>query len=267
MHGTSQGQIPVPVTSIGGLVTLARPETVPEGASPRNYDWDYLVGSGQTRPGLTSVYALVDDTLGPNSPGVAASSTWTNAVALKNSTSGFAQFSPAENANAINATEFAFSLPGTDSPTGVIVAATAYGNAPVTLLAQLLINGLPAGTPKPVTLSTTPATVTFGTSVDLWGTTLLAAQANALNFGVQFYAAVSSGFNLATAFVQNAQLSIAVNTGNSNFQYITTFTDQHGNVKNLSVDADGNFWVENVVMYWKFELPVLTAIESWAFCT
>ena len=181
MHGTSQGQIPVPVTSIGGLVTLARPETVPEGASPRNYDWDYLVGSGQTRPGLTSVYALVDDTLGPNSPSAASSSTWTNAIALENSTSGFAQFSPAENSNAINATEFAFSLPGTDSPVGVIVTATAYGNAPVTLLAQLLINGLPAGTPKPVTLGTTPATVTFGTSVDLWDTTLLAAQANALN--------------------------------------------------------------------------------------
>lgn len=246
MHGTSQGQIPVPVTSIGGLVTLARPETVPEGASPRNYDWDYVVGLGQTRPGLTSVYALVDDTLGPNSPSAASSSTWTNAIALENSTSGFAQFSPAENSNAINATEFAFSLPGTDSPVGVIVAATAYGNAPVTLLAQLLINGLPVGTPKSVTLGTTPATVTFGTSIDLWGTTLSAAQANALNFGVQFSAIPSGGFNLATAFVQNAQLSIAVNTGNSNFQYVTTFTDQQGNVKNLSIDADGNFWVENV---------------------
>ena len=246
MHGTSQGQIPVPVTSIGGLVTLARPETVPEGASPRNYDWDYLVGSGQTRPGLTSVYAIVDNTLGPNSPGAASSSTWTNAIALENSTSGFAQFSPAENPNSINATEFAFSLPGTDSPVGVIVTATAYGNAPVTLLAQLLINGLPAGTPKSVTLGTTPATVTFGTSVDLWGTTLSAAQANALNFGVQFSAAVSGGFNLATAFVQNAQLSIAVNTGTSNFQYITTFTDQQGIVRNLAIDADGNFWVENV---------------------
>jgi hypothetical protein len=242
LHGT---QTPVPITTIGGLVTLARPETIPEGASPRNYDWDYLVGSGQTRPGLTSVYVLVDETLGPNSPNAAASATWTNPTALIG-TSGFALSTAADSANFITATDFAFTAPDTDSPTGVVVTATAYGNAPINLIAQLLINGNIAGTPKSITLSTTATLITFGTLIDLWGTNLSAAQANALSFGVQFLVAPSGGLNLATAFVQNVQLSIGVNTGTSNFQYITTFTDQQANVRNLSIDADGNFWVENV---------------------
>ena len=55
MHGTSAGA-PVILSGYGGLVTLAKPESVPEGASPRTYDGDYDIGSWKTRPGLTSVY-------------------------------------------------------------------------------------------------------------------------------------------------------------------------------------------------------------------
>jgi hypothetical protein len=42
--------------TFGGLVTLASPENVPEGASPRCFDVDFIVGSAFTRPGLVSVY-------------------------------------------------------------------------------------------------------------------------------------------------------------------------------------------------------------------
>jgi hypothetical protein len=41
---------------MGGLITLADPRDLPEGASPRNWDVDYRVGSVYTRPGLVSVY-------------------------------------------------------------------------------------------------------------------------------------------------------------------------------------------------------------------
>lgn len=44
------------LSSFGGLVTEASPSDLPEGASPLNWDVDFLVGSVLTRPGLSSVY-------------------------------------------------------------------------------------------------------------------------------------------------------------------------------------------------------------------
>lgn len=41
-----------------GLITLADAQDLPEGASPRNWDIDYLVGSVKTRAGLSSVFTF-----------------------------------------------------------------------------------------------------------------------------------------------------------------------------------------------------------------
>ena len=41
---------------MGGLVTACNPQDLPEGASPRCYDVDFIVGSCFTRAGLQSVY-------------------------------------------------------------------------------------------------------------------------------------------------------------------------------------------------------------------
>ena len=73
MHGTSAG-MPVTLSGLGGLVTLAKPETLPEGASPRTYDGDYDVGSWKTRAGLTNYYNQAVSDIGPNLPTVQASS-------------------------------------------------------------------------------------------------------------------------------------------------------------------------------------------------
>ena len=45
---------------MGGLVTFASPQDLPEGASPRNYDVDYIVGSVFQRPGLQNVYVYAN---------------------------------------------------------------------------------------------------------------------------------------------------------------------------------------------------------------
>src|SRR5271154_1145598 len=42
---------------MGGLITLADARDLPEGASPRCWDVDFIVGSVFTRPGLQSVYS------------------------------------------------------------------------------------------------------------------------------------------------------------------------------------------------------------------
>src|SRR5882757_5402458 len=77
MHGTSGG-VPVPINSYGGLVTLADPSSVPEGASPRTHDTDFLVGEVHSRPGLTSVYAFEGSHTTANGGGIAVGTgvTW-----------------------------------------------------------------------------------------------------------------------------------------------------------------------------------------------
>ena len=82
MHGTSSGT-PVVLSGMGGLVTLAKPESVPEGASPRTYDTDFDVGSEKTRAGLTSVYSFSGGGIGPQGGSSAADvvttgNTWVN---------------------------------------------------------------------------------------------------------------------------------------------------------------------------------------------
>jgi len=46
--------------TLGGLITFASPQDLPEGSSPRNWDVDYIVGSVMTRPGLAPVYAFAN---------------------------------------------------------------------------------------------------------------------------------------------------------------------------------------------------------------
>lgn len=59
---------PVVLDMLGGLVATARPEDIPEGASPRCYDVDFVVGRFTQRPGLSSVYTNVLTQFGPNPP-------------------------------------------------------------------------------------------------------------------------------------------------------------------------------------------------------
>ncbi|HEX8711218.1 MAG TPA: hypothetical protein VF730_05045 [Terracidiphilus sp.] len=74
---------PVVLDMLGGLVATARPEDIPEGASPRCYDVDFVVGRFTQRPGLSSVYTNVLTEFGPNPPTTATdvdteSMPWTN---------------------------------------------------------------------------------------------------------------------------------------------------------------------------------------------
>jgi hypothetical protein len=62
---------PVVLDSFGGIVSIARPEDIPEGASPRCNDIDFLVGRFIQRPGLESVYTNVQTEFGPVTGSVA----------------------------------------------------------------------------------------------------------------------------------------------------------------------------------------------------
>ncbi len=78
---------------MGGLVTLAKPESVPEGASSRTYDTDYDVGSAGSRAGTTSVYTFASaETVGPNGGGAAAGSAWLNPSNILHDDGSFTSF-------------------------------------------------------------------------------------------------------------------------------------------------------------------------------
>ena len=148
-------------------------------------------------------------------------------------------------ANYINATTFGFSIPPTTSITGVLLTLVGFASAPCDLSAQLLVNGLPVGNVKTIALPTSAQTFTIGSLSDLWGNFLTPDNANSLDFGVQLVALPTS-FPLATVSLDSETLTLGLNTGTDNFQFITTFTAQNGDVKNIALDANGNLYVEDV---------------------
>lgn len=62
---------PVILDAFSGLVCTARPEDVPESASPRCYDVDFVVGRFIQRPGLQGEYTYGGSTFGPLGGGTA----------------------------------------------------------------------------------------------------------------------------------------------------------------------------------------------------
>lgn len=53
-----QGLQSAPLDVFGGLVTNAGPESLPHGASPLNWDVDFITGSVFTRAGLVDSYTF-----------------------------------------------------------------------------------------------------------------------------------------------------------------------------------------------------------------
>jgi hypothetical protein len=244
-HGNSGA--PLVLSGLGGLVTLAGSDSVPMGASPRTYDTDFDVGNAKTRPGLTNVYPIANASIGPNPPTLAASTTWTDPNALLTTGVSFASVgAPGSPVDFITATEFAFNVPSTTTVVGLTVSLTAYATVAtgVFLTAQLVVNGTPIGVIKQTLLPDVPTVLTFGAPTDNWGNVLSMAVVNEASFGIQFSAWSLTA--LQTAFINGCTMTIGANTGTSNFQYITTFTAQDGSVRNLALDASGNFYVENL---------------------
>lgn len=56
---SNEGTLELPIEVIGGLVSNIAPSDLPHGASPDCQDIQFQIGSGKTRPGITSLYTLV----------------------------------------------------------------------------------------------------------------------------------------------------------------------------------------------------------------
>jgi hypothetical protein len=60
------GKQSVTLDTFGGLVTMANPHDLPEGASPQNNDVDFILGTVRSRPPLLNVFQIASDIAGPN---------------------------------------------------------------------------------------------------------------------------------------------------------------------------------------------------------
>lgn len=244
MHGTSAGT-PVVLSGYGGLVTLAKPDSVPEGASPRTYDTDFSVGGVGTRDGLRSLYFTTPSAVGPNPATIATSTTWNSPGNILLNDGSFTTQVPVNVSNFIDLTHFVFSIPGTSAVTGILITVTGFSSLPCNLVARLIIGGSVSLGFEVVALPQSSGTVIFGGLTDNWGMALTPALINAAGFGVEFLAS-DSGNPLTTVSLDFATITIGVNPGTSNFNFITTFVAQNGDVKNFSLDANGNFFIEDV---------------------
>lgn len=217
---------------MGGLVTYAGPDSLPSGVSPRCHDVDFAVGSVKSRKGTRGVYSFSGNSI--VKPGTSAvSSAWTNpqnaySTTLYASASG-------TSVGPLDVTQFVFDV--SQQVAGITVNLKGSCNTTGTITAQLLQGGVPVGIPK--TLSCPVAS--FGGPLDLWGAT---PNVNDTAFGVRFTA--DSAFTLASFLLNECAITVSLAAGAANFQYVKSFPSSNGTLRTLAIDADGEWWVEDV---------------------
>lgn len=231
MHNLS-GKAAVTLQTMGGLVTYAGPDSLPAGVSPRCHDVDFSVGSVKSRKGTRGVYSFAGNSVA--GPGTHAVSTdWTNpsnafSTTLYASGSGL-------HVGALDVTQFAFDV--SQPVTGIKVTLNGRCNTPGEITAQLIQGGVPVGIPKTLTCPV----ASFGGALDLWGATL---NVNDTTFGVRFTA--DSAFALAAFLLNSVSIAVSLAAASANFQYVKSFPASNGTLKTLAIDAEGEWWVEDV---------------------
>lgn len=242
--------IDVPLQIAGGLVCSARPEDLPEGASPRTYDTDFMIGRWRQRAGTRSVYTFAGLTAGPSSGGLAVNAAggnpWSNPSNILAGDGAYAtaNFILGGVSNGLNVTEFGYNLPSSVGTTGIQIALRGFASSTTTVKVQLLANGSPVGTPLSEPMNSAVSVINLGGPNSTWGVNLNSAFVNATTFGVQI--TVSSGFNLATAFLDFVSITVFQTPPLTDFNYVKSFESSNGSLKTLAVDAAGTWWVEDV---------------------
>ena len=146
--------------------------------------------------------------------------------------------------DAIDITEFGFSIPSTATPQGFMGDVLAMGSAGgETLSMQMLKNGVPVGTPETVTLSTVPETYSFGGFNDLFGASWTYSDLNNLHFGIRLTITSTAPSNVSIGY---STLQAYFTPTQRNYNYVTTFKDSFGSIRTLALDANGEWWIENV---------------------
>ena len=245
---------PVVLDTLGGLVATARPEDIPEGASPRTSDTDFIVGRVIQRAGLQNVYSYAPNSFGPNNGGVATDVTdrgnpWTNFWLNPNNilvddgnftTSGVA--SPL-GSDPLRITSYNFAVPSSNSITGIVVRLKGYAPG-ATVFAQLLLGGVTVGTQKSITLPTTNGFVQLGAPNDTWGAALTYALVDSLGFGVELLCYGETGPQ--TIALDACEITVYTSEASTNFLGLMDANLDSIDLTTLALDAMGLVWQEDV---------------------
>lgn len=240
---------PVILDTLGGLVCTARPEDIPEGASPRTNDTDFIVGRVIQRAGEQSVYSFGANTFGPNNGGVAVSVPpflggvpWTNPgnILLNNGTFTTSAAGSAFKTEFLLVNGFNFALPSNVTVLGIQVDIAGY-TPNGTLKAQLFKGGGAVGFGAILPLPSSNGIVTFGGPSDMWGTSWLFSDIDATNFGVEL---TGSSSVAATIALTSCRVTVFCTEALTNFNGLLTanLTD----LTTLALDAMGLVWKEDV---------------------
>ena len=144
----------------------------------------------------------------------------------------------------LDVTEYAFSVPSSGTPQGFALSVLGYASGAATLNVQMLKAGIPVGTVETVALSIgTPTTVMLGGINDLFGGTWAYSDLNNVQFGVRLWVTAASP---VTVYLSNEVLTADFVPTQVNFNYVTTFEDDFQTIRTLALDANGQWWVENV---------------------
>ena len=153
-------------------------------------------------------------------------------------------FSGLASSDALDVTQFGFSISAGHTPQGILVTVKGYSSAPTTLNLQMLKAGSPIGNVESIALNVGgPTTVTLGGINDLFGASWLYSDLNNTGFGVRL---TISGAAATTAFIGYVTLQPYFLPTQENFNYIATYEDDFGDIYNVALDAAGDFWIEYV---------------------
>lgn len=230
-------------------MSYAGADSLPSGVSPRCHDVDFEVGSVKSRKGTRGVYSFSGNSV-VNPGSAASSSVWAN-PANAFSTTAFAT-ATGGSIGPIVVTQFAFDE--SQSVTGISVGLNALCNVPGSITAQLTIDGSPVGIPQ---TSTCPVNF-FGGALDTWG--IPGININDTTFGVQFTA--SSAFALAAFQLNSVAITLYVSAALTNFQYLKSFISSNGDIKTIAIDANGEWWIEDVTNDPGVLTPLLSGLPT-----
>jgi hypothetical protein len=136
---------------------------------------------------------------------------------------------------------FSFAVPATSGISGIGVSFVAYSSLTTNLSVQMIKAEVPVGTPKSVTLSSTPTIYTIGASNDLWGTTWISSDINNTGFGVQI-----TGSGVGTTFAKDLDILAYLTPSLADFLYVKTYEQNNGQITTLALDDSGIMWKEDV---------------------
>jgi hypothetical protein len=254
------GTAPAILDTFSGLITLADPTTLPMGGSPRNQNVDFNVGSVFTRDGLENIFTYENAAVGP-SPGTVAANLpggtpWINPNAVLSNNGFFASNTIAPlttlDLDVLEIVHFAFSVPSTATVQGFSISVEAYATIGGTLHVQMVKDGVAVGNVESIALNVgSPTTLTLGGMNDLFGESWTFADLNNTAFGIQLSAQgppfVDPRFGGGTIFIGFTTLTCFFAPAQNNYNYVTTFEDEFGDIFTIALDSSGQFFIENVL--------------------